>query len=218
VVDVFDSSVLSQERINEEIEKILDRLNHGRSGFVEVLLRELRVFKRFFDKDKEIKVIQNMVFGRSFLPLAIAMKDVHGIKSICEEAKLPVEMKRDVQIFELVEAFFSGGMETKRLMQMVSKLVNGGVSHSIFKMVKILWVQNRISQGWGLDLIGAVTKIECNDEPFLVKHLAINGMDLQQSGFQGKEIGVALNEMLELVWENPALNDKETLLEKLNSK
>ncbi|PRR78683.1 CCA-adding enzyme [Clostridium liquoris] len=48
---------------------------------------------------------------------------------------------------------------------------------------------------------------------FSLKDLAINGRDLTELGLaQGKEIGKILNELLEMVMENPELNTKEELI------
>jgi tRNA nucleotidyltransferase (CCA-adding enzyme) len=45
-----------------------------------------------------------------------------------------------------------------------------------------------------------------------VKELDITGNDLMEYGITGKQIGAALNKLLEIVIENPKLNDKETLI------
>jgi len=62
-----------------------------------------------------------------------------------------------------------------------------------------------------------VTQIynEIKDEScFSLKGLKVNGDDLIAAGFrQGKEIGVVLNRLMEIVLENPSLNNRETLLE-----
>jgi len=56
-------------------------------------------------------------------------------------------------------------------------------------------------------------KIINEKQPLTVKDLAINGNDLIYLGFkQGKEIGIALNSLLEMVLENTELNNKEILL------
>ena len=47
-----------------------------------------------------------------------------------------------------------------------------------------------------------------------LKSLAVNGEDLKAIGIPaGKEIGEILNKLLDLVIENPAENEKQTLLE-----
>ncbi len=50
------------------------------------------------------------------------------------------------------------------------------------------------------------------NEAFSVKNLKINGKDLINLGFKGKEIGDTLNFLLDLVIDNPELNEKENLI------
>ena len=45
-----------------------------------------------------------------------------------------------------------------------------------------------------------------------IKELAINGKDLQKLGYDGKEIGQALQEIWDLALRGCVVNDKETLL------
>jgi len=48
--------------------------------------------------------------------------------------------------------------------------------------------------------------------------LKISGRDLIEAGFKpGRDMGIILNRLLEAVIENPALNNKETLLAMANS-
>ncbi len=56
-------------------------------------------------------------------------------------------------------------------------------------------------------------KMRLRGEPVCVRELAINGTDLQELGMQGKQIGNALNSLLEWVLEHPEQNDKTTLLQ-----
>ena len=49
-----------------------------------------------------------------------------------------------------------------------------------------------------------------------LKHLAVNGQDLIRAGVKpGKEMGSILNHLLELVLEQPELNEKDVLLERI---
>lgn len=62
------------------------------------------------------------------------------------------------------------------------------------------------------DLTALVEEVIENKEPFSRKDLAINGDDLINIGFKpGKDIGLALNELLELVIRRPSWNEKEVL-------
>jgi len=59
-----------------------------------------------------------------------------------------------------------------------------------------------------------IAEIVLKQEAFQVKDLKINGDDLIELGFKpSKELGNCLNNLLEMVIENPELNDKEILLE-----
>ena len=57
--------------------------------------------------------------------------------------------------------------------------------------------------------------IKESKEPFSVKNLDINGRDLMALGYHGKEIGDALNQLLEHVLEYPEDNQKEILIKTL---
>ena len=62
------------------------------------------------------------------------------------------------------------------------------------------------------DLTALVEEVIENKKPFSRKDLAINGDDLIKIGFKpGKDIGLALNELLELVIRRPSWNEKEVL-------
>lgn len=65
-----------------------------------------------------------------------------------------------------------------------------------------------------IDLKREIKRVLEAKEPLTVKDLAINGYDLIDMGIKpGKEIGKVLNELLQLVMDNPELNDKEYLLD-----
>ena len=55
------------------------------------------------------------------------------------------------------------------------------------------------------------------NEPYLLKHLAINGDDLHATGFpRGKEMGAALAGLLDAILREPAANEKQILLNRLH--
>jgi len=57
-----------------------------------------------------------------------------------------------------------------------------------------------------------------NQECFCIKDLAINGSDLTEIGYKGKEIGTILNRLLEMVIQDPELNDKKELIYNVRNK
>lgn len=58
----------------------------------------------------------------------------------------------------------------------------------------------------------AFNKVISDNEPYLIKHLALNGNDLIDYGITGNSIGVALEKMQNTVIEKPELNTRESLL------
>ena len=55
-----------------------------------------------------------------------------------------------------------------------------------------------------------------NDEPYLIKHLAVNGNDLMELGISGNAIGDVLEKLKDYVIENPSKNTKENLINEAN--
>ncbi|WP_061321331.1 CCA tRNA nucleotidyltransferase [Clostridium botulinum] len=61
-------------------------------------------------------------------------------------------------------------------------------------------------------------KILSEKQPLTIKDLDINGYDLMKLGInQGKEIGIMLNKLLDIILENPNLNNKEDLIKIVES-
>ena len=55
-------------------------------------------------------------------------------------------------------------------------------------------------------------EIKAGNEAFSLKNLAVNGRDIISLGYEGKEVGIILNCLLEFVIDNPQENEKEKLL------
>ena len=67
----------------------------------------------------------------------------------------------------------------------------------------------------GIDIteqINIAEQILESDEPYKISQLCVDGKDLQNNGYRGKEIGDKLEYLLECVIENPSLNTKGKLL------
>lgn len=54
--------------------------------------------------------------------------------------------------------------------------------------------------------------LDDKEQGFTLKNLKVDGHDMMALGLKGKEIGITLNRLLDLIVDNPALNDKDTLL------
>ncbi|MCQ2609384.1 MAG: hypothetical protein MJ151_01115 [Lachnospiraceae bacterium] len=63
------------------------------------------------------------------------------------------------------------------------------------------------------DLVLIAKKMRENQEPVFIKDLAITGNDLMNIGYSGKEIGIALKYLIQIVHKDMRYNDKQKLLE-----
>ncbi|GAE02830.1 polyA polymerase family protein [Clostridium botulinum B str. Osaka05] len=69
-----------------------------------------------------------------------------------------------------------------------------------------------------LNLKTKCEKILSEKQPLTIKDLDIDGHDLMKLGIkQGKEIGIVLNKLLDIILENPNLNNKEDLIKIVES-
>lgn len=62
------------------------------------------------------------------------------------------------------------------------------------------------------DLYQYLNDIINNNEPYLIKDLAIDGNDLKELGYSGHKIGEILEKLLDKVIDNPEINNREKLL------
>lgn len=64
----------------------------------------------------------------------------------------------------------------------------------------------------GRKLLQRAVDDQSNGAGFTLKDLAVNGRDMMELGLKGPQIGQTLNKLLDLVIDNPDLNDRETLM------
>lgn len=106
----------------------------------------------------------------------------------------------------------------------IKRLINRVGVNNIDRLLK-LQIADVIGAAKGND-ISSILKLRCRVEkildekqPLSIEDLEINGHDLIQLGVpKGKQIGVILNELLEIILENPELNRKDNLVEILEKK
>ena len=56
-----------------------------------------------------------------------------------------------------------------------------------------------------------------NNEVYKISYLAINGNDLLELGYKGKEIGIAINRLLDMVMKEEVMNIKADLISALET-
>ena len=61
-------------------------------------------------------------------------------------------------------------------------------------------------------LVDIINNTIRSNQPISLKDLALNGFDLQELGYKGKEIGEALNGLLEAVLHKPEYNTRDGLI------
>lgn len=107
----------------------------------------------------------------------------------------------------------------------VKKFLNKIGDYSLFSdWLKLKWADIQAQNPKFLkDRCKRLVLIECigneiisQKQPFTVKELEINGNDLIALGYKGKEIGIVLNKLLDIVIEEPNANNKDYLLMKAN--
>ncbi len=101
----------------------------------------------------------------------------------------------------------------------IKRLINRvGITnvHRLFKLqiADIEGSAKRSDISWILELEKEVERILNEKQPLSIKDLDISGYDLINLGIpQGKQIGIILNELLEIVLENPELNENDNLID-----
>jgi len=62
-----------------------------------------------------------------------------------------------------------------------------------------------------IEIENILEDILLNKECFTIKDLAINGSDLIELGYKGKDVGIVLNRLLGMVINDPELNERKLL-------
>ncbi len=115
-------------------------------------------------------------------------------------------------------------LNTKLEIKQILNLINLDLFEDLLKVKEAeilsqnpLYKEERLSHL--LSIRENLKEILLNKECFNLKDLSINGKDLINLGLEkGKNIGEMLNELLELVMNNPDLNDKEILIDIVKEK
>lgn len=120
--------------------------------------------------------------------------------------------------------YMNNDLNTKLEIKQILNLINLDLFEDLLKVKEAeilsqnpLYKEERLSHL--LSIRENLKEILLNKECFNLKDLSINGKDLINLGLEkGKNIGEMLNELLELVMNNPDLNDKEILIDIVKEK
>ena len=146
----------------------------------------------YLDEKKEIivKILQRIRFKNAV---------IRKVTVLTQENWQAIDFSKKINIRQLASRIGIENLEDIR--ELKKALIKGSHSSERFKSAEIERAENNIRE----------TLQE--RPPVTLKDLAVNGKDLFELGYkEGKEIGLALNELLNLVLEKPVLNQKKILL------
>ncbi|MEG2016917.1 MAG: CCA tRNA nucleotidyltransferase [Clostridium sp.] len=150
---------------------------------------------------------------------------------IAELYKIEDDSKSVVENFEVEKFFRSLKYDniTIKEIDILNRYYNSDISYEKREIKKILnlidlemfkkliFMKTAIERNFSSDrYIKLLNSIEENNECYRIKDLKINGRDLIAQGIKnGKVIGESLNTALQIVIENPEMNDRERLLKEI---
>jgi len=131
--------------------------------------------------------------------------------------RLKYDNKSIEQVVGLVIENISGyeNVEDKAIKKLINRVGVNNIDR-LFKLkiadIKTTTKGNHVSNI--LRIKSRVERILNEKQPLSIKDLKISGSDLMDLGVgQGKQIGIILNELMEIILENPELNRKDSLIE-----
>lgn len=222
---------ISKERITEEFTKMIisdnpqDIILLYKTGLFKSIgiysYMNKQIFKDFEEQLNILRYCPNDFLDRiSMLEYIIKFNDIPS-KSIIDTLIYSNKNKQECK--DIVECML---VKNENLNSINIKLILNKVGPQILTKalrLKKIYLKNEMNNKDYNDIIDDNTKmidcsiknileIEKNKECYKLKDLNINGIDLQDMGYKGKDIGVILNILLNKVIINPELNNKETLM------
>ncbi|UZP05027.1 CCA tRNA nucleotidyltransferase [Clostridium botulinum] len=237
---------ISKERIREEFNKILLSSTKGidiliETGLIEHIFPEIIKFcdfkaeNMYYNDNLYAHTVRAIEEIESALHLKLTMFFHNLIKINNEDIEYTIlqvkeflkEFKYDNNTVNKVITlilYMNNHLNTKLEIKQILNLINLDLFEDLLKVKEAeilsqnpLYKEERLSHL--LSIRENLKGILLNKECFNLKDLSINGKDLINLGLEkGKNIGEMLNELLELVMNNPDLNDKEILIDIVKEK
>jgi tRNA nucleotidyltransferase (CCA-adding enzyme) len=198
---VFDVSKLSLERVYSELNNIfsLPELTSDDKTFIINSLCDVMDFD-FINHNKQMSniILTDMINTNSLIPLVY-----HN--GWCPEFKLPISFRKIVSQLKFLDSIEDiTPFEIKKVLSNVSK---------DFELTEIILEFHRYFHGNAInnhiELLNIIKNSNC---PIMIKDLKVNGVDLINMGFSGKDVGLLLNLCLDMVYKQPDKNSFEFLV------
>ena len=231
-VDIIKN--ISKERITDEFTKMI--LSDKPQDII--LLYKTGIFKsigifsyinkeKYKDLEQELQVLNNcesnLVKRMAMLEYIIKKKKIPS-RSIVDTLVYSNKIKKECK--SLVECMLKDNIEVNSIE--IKILLNKVGSEKLIEALNLkkIYYNNCLSriekENDILDkifiidnIIKKILEIENSKECYRLKDLDINGRDLEELGYKGKDIGEILNELLNKVIASPSLNKKEILIDLL---
>lgn len=200
VVQVFDPSFLSIERVYDELGKVFKAAEKDVDFLID-FFGLLRIFRNYLTSESEAaQVVRQILIRENLLPLSVAFRRHHSLKETAERLKLS---RIEKQLTELVWSFETVGeynkIQVKNILDKGQRLPPDQIARAFKNVLDV-------------DIHAEVKSILEQKEPYRISDLKLGGKDLLKTGFKGEGIRQMLEFLLELVWEKPKLNTRNQLL------
>lgn len=156
----------------------------------------------FYSHEEHSKILAE----EDLYTLMFPSKVVHTVSSLCALHMFPIlDIKGET-------------VSTKRAKKLLVITEHEGVSIKDFIRVryadkKANMQKSNVNFSYYKSLFRQILKVINTKPPFSVKDLAVSGYDMMDMGFVGREIGIALNILLEKVIDEELENDHDCLME-----
>ena len=207
---------ISSERIQEELNKIL------LSDYPEKLyiLYDAKLFDVL--KIKNIKISKNdlikLKLSKKDLVIRLSifiyiLGDINESKKILDLLRYSNKIKS--QCITILDNLDNEIIDDKVSIKIYLKEIGHESLNYLLYVKKVL--DKEFEKKYYFRINNLIKEIEKNKECYSLNELAINGKDLVDLGYKGKEIGEKLNFLLYNVIENPNINNKTDLINIIDS-
>ncbi|MBZ9691472.1 CCA tRNA nucleotidyltransferase [Clostridium sp. M14] len=237
---------ISKERIREEFNKILMSNTKGidilrETGLMEYIFPEIikfydfKIDNMYYNDNLYTHTIRAIEEIENKLHLKLTMLFHNLLKMNNEDMEYTIlQIKKFLKEFKYdndtvnkvtdLTRYMHNSLNTKLEIKQMLNLINLDLFEDLLKVKESeilsqnpLYKEERLSHL--LYIRENLKDVIFNNECFNLKNLNISGKDLISLGLEkGKNIGKVLNELLELVMNNPDLNDKQVLIDIVKEK